>query len=216
MYCSYITYDIMLTYGEINRIKTNIINDYRKNCGNYKVFLEYYQKDICSKKYSAGGDIFPYGMYFISKIREKEYNEAPGHFTDNSKKNTFEYCYSSDGKLKIITRKNSKRTFLQYNGDSVSLFSYNINCSANSPKYLIAIGYDYAEKNRKIFVGTSMNGCSNFSLDIEEQVIDGDSVTGYSYHLMSGDYQLIYGEDTPDEIFDDCAVFHYDLTREGQ
>lgn len=197
----------MLTYGEINKIKAKIISDYRINCGKYKIFWDYTQKVICSKKYSAGGKIYPYGMYFISKITEKEYDRPIGHFTDDPKKSDFEYCYSSDGVLKIITKKGEKRTFLEYNGNSVSLFSYDINTNEGSPKFLTAIGYEYTEEGRRIFVDTSMWGTRSFSLDIEELLTSGGTAVGYSYHLMSNDYSLIYGEDTPDKISDDCAVF---------
>lgn len=197
----------MLTYGEINKIKAKIINDYRINCGKYKIFWEYTQKEICSKKYSVGGKIYPYGMYFISKITEKEYDKPLGRFTDDPRKFDFEYCYSSDDVLKIITKKGKTRTFLEYNDNSICLFSYDLNSNERAPNYLTSIGYDYAEKGRRIFVHTCIWKIRGFSLDIEELLTSGDTMTGYSYHLMSDDYRLIYGEDTPNEILDDCAVF---------
>lgn len=168
----------MLTYGEINKIKSKVISDCRTNCGKYKIFWEYAQKEICSKKYSAGGNEYPYGMYFVSKITEKEYNEPLGHFTDDPKRYTFEYCYSGDGRLKIITKKGERRTFLEYNGGHVSLFSYDINNSERSPKFLTAIAYEKSEENRKIFVNTSIWRINGFSLDIEETVTRNGSTKG--------------------------------------
>ena len=200
----------MLTYGEINTIKEKVMDDYINNFAKYKMFWDDYKKDICYTKYSEGGDVFPFGIYFVNKITEREYNQKPGCLMDNSKKYDFEYCFSSDSKLKIITKRGKNRTFLINDLNAVALFKYDISMKENETKDLIGIGYNYINGDREIFVyANSFMGYRKFFFDIEELIFVDKSMIGYSYHLASDDYSLLYGEDTPNKICDDCSVFHF-------
>jgi len=194
----------MLTYGVINKIKDEIMNDYKENYGKYNIYLTAYQKYSCFKKYSKGGASFPFGMYFVSEISEKIHKSKAGQFVQQKSKYDFEYDLSDDDRIKIITKKNHDRTFVAAHDDLIKLYKYEMKPNHNSIFPLIEIGYKFKSGKNDIFVhANSFSGSGDFFFDIEILTEENGAMKGGVYHLMSNDYSLIYGEDTPDLICDD-------------
>ena len=195
---------IMLTYGTINKIKEKIIIDYKEKFGSYDIYKTAFQKESYLKKYSKGGEAFPFGMYFVNEASEKAYNSSAGQYVDQNSKYDFEYDLSSDNQIKIITKKKREKSFVVTYNDIIKIFQYEIKPNYNKTYPLIGIGYKFKIDKMDIFVyANSFSTSNDFFFDIEVLTKENGVLKGWVYHLMSNDYSLIYGEDTPNLIYDD-------------
>lgn len=195
---------IMLTYGTINKIKEKIIIDYKENFGSYDIYKTAFQKESYLKKYSKGGEAFPFGMYFENEVSEKAYNSSAGQYVDQNSKYDFEYDLSFDNQIKIITKKKREKSFVVTYNDIIKIFQYEIKPNYSKTYPLIGIGYKFEIDKMDIFVyANSFSGSNDFFFDIEVLTKENGVLKGWVYHLMSNDYSLIYGEDTPNLIYDE-------------
>lgn len=195
---------IMLTYGTINKIKEKIIIDYKENFGSYDIYKTAFQKESYLKKYSKGGEAFPFGMYFENKVSEKAYNSSAGQYVDQNSKYDFEYDLSFDNQIKIITKKKREKSFVVTYNDIIKIFQYEIKPNYSKTYPLIGIGYKFKIDKMDIFVyANSFSTSNDFFFDIEVLTKENGVLKGWVYHLMSNDYSLIYGEDTPNLIYDE-------------
>lgn len=195
---------IMLTYGTINKIKEKIIIDYKNNFGSYDIYKTAFQKESYLKKYSKGGEAFPFGMYFENEVSEKAYNSSAGQYVDQNSKYDFEYDLSFDNQIKIITKKKREKSFVVTYNDIIKIFQYEIKPNYSKTYPLIGIGYKFEIDKMDIFVyANSFSTSNDFFFDIEVLTKENGVIKGWVYHLMSNDYSLIYGEDTPNLIYDD-------------
>lgn len=195
---------IMLTYGTINKIKEKIIIDYKENFESYDIYKTAFQKESYLKKYSKGGEAFPFGMYFENEVSEKAYNSSAGQYVDQNSKYDFEYDLSFDNQIKIITKKKREKSFVVTYNDIIKIFQYEIKPNYSKTYPLIGIGYKFEIDKMDIFVyANSFSGSNDFFFDIEVLTKENGVLKGWVYHLMSNDYSLIYGEDTPNLIYDE-------------
>ena len=195
---------IMLTYGTINKIKEKIIIDYKENFGSYDIYKTAFQKESYLKKYSKGGEAFPFGMYFENEASEKAYNSSAGQYVDQNSKYDFEYDLSFDNQIKIITKKKREKSFVVTYNDIIKIFQYEIKPNYSKTYPLIGIGYKFKIDKMDIFVyANSFSTSNDFFFDIEVLTKENGVLKGWVYHLMSNDYSLIYGEDTPNLIYDE-------------
>ena len=195
---------IMLTYGTINKIKEKIIIDYKENFGSYDIYKTAFQKESYLKKYSKGGEAFPFGMYFENEVSEKAYNSSAGQYVDHNSKYDFEYDLSFVNQIKIITKKKREKSFVVTYNDIIKIFQYEIKPNYSKTYPLIGIGYKFEIDKMDIFVyANSFSGSNDFFFDIEVLTKENGVLKGWVYHLMSNDYSLIYGEDTPNLIYDE-------------
>lgn len=194
----------MLTYGTINKIKEKIIIDYKENFESYDIYKTAFQKESYLKKYSKGGEAFPFGMYFENEVSEKAYNSSAGQYVDQNSKYDFEYDLSFDNQIKIITKKKREKSFVVTYNDIIKIFQYEIKPNYSKTYPLIGIGYKFEIDKMDIFVyANSFSGSNDFFFDIEVLTKENGVLKGWVYHLMSNDYSLIYGEDTPNLIYDE-------------
>lgn len=195
---------IMLTYGTINKIKEKIIIDYKENFESYDIYKTAFQKESYLKKYSKGGEAFPFGMYFENEVSEKAYNSSAGQYVDQNSKYDFEYDLSFDNQIKIITKKKREKSFVVTYNDIIKIFQYEIKPNYSKTYPLIGIGYKFEIDKMDIFVyANSFSTSNDFFFDIEVLTKENGVLKGWVYHLMSNDYSLIYGEDTPNLIYDE-------------
>ena len=195
---------IMLTYGTINKIKEKIIIDCKENFESYDIYKTAFQKESYLKKYSKGGEAFPFGMYFENEVSEKAYNSSAGQYVDQNSKYDFEYDLSFDNQIKIITKKKREKSFVVTYNDIIKIFQYEIKPNYSKTYPLIGIGYKFEIDKMDIFVyANSFSTSNDFFFDIEVLTKENGVIKGWVYHLMSNYYSLIYGEDTPNLIYDD-------------
>lgn len=195
---------IMLTYGTINKIKEKIIIDYKENFESYDIYKTAFQKESYLKKYSKGGEAFPFGMYFENEVSEKAYNSSAGQYVDQNSKYDFEYDLSFDNQIKIITKKKREKSFVVTYNDIIKIFQYEIKPNYSKTYPLIGIGYKFEIDKMDIFVyANSFSTSNDFFFDIEVLTKENGVLKGWVYHLMSNDYSLIYGEDMPNLIYDE-------------
>lgn len=192
----------MLTYAQKYKMSQHIKKYYYEYAEKFHELRLEYEKNSVDYKYSVGGEIHPYGKYFVSKIAENERKQTTGRFCKNREKANFIYGFSEDKKLISICRilkdtlmiPSVYLSFLVYQKDYIAVLTYH-QIYSDMP-LLTDVGAIYLTDDREYIIN------SHSMLTVSAYIKDKTKKCEYAYH-----FQMKPSE--PDKISSEEIDPHY-------